>query len=159
MTMGRSYSSPETPSNTIHSNTTHANAVHFIALVKPWPNGPPNSSQLDPSSTSMELGIVWPPTWPQLAWVVSSWLEFDQAQMFAQLEPSFSPIGHLKPTLAKLFNLLLLCDCAVLFRQLNGFLRAGSAWRYRLATRRCKFWFCNLARVGYARFTRVKEAQ
>ena len=52
------------------------------------------------------VGIVWPPTWLELARVGSSWLEFDQAQIFAQLEPSFPPFGHhsiLKPTLAKLF--------------------------------------------------------
>ena len=43
-----------------------------------------------------------------LARVGSSWLEFDQAQIFAQLEPSFLPafgdLGQLKPTLAKLFR-------------------------------------------------------
>ena len=41
-----------------------------------------------------------------LAWVGSSSIEFDQAQIFAQPEPSFPPFGHLnllKPTLAKLF--------------------------------------------------------
>ena len=57
-------------------------------------------------TTSMELSIVWPPTWLECARVGSSWLEFDQAQIFAQLEPCFPPFGHLsqlKPTLAKLF--------------------------------------------------------
>ena len=37
----------------------------------------------------------------------SSWVEFDQAQIFAQLEPRFPPFGHLsqlKPALAKLFG-------------------------------------------------------
>ena len=43
----------------------------------------------------MELGIVWPPTWLELARVGSSWLEFDQAQNFAQVKPSFPPFGHL----------------------------------------------------------------
>ena len=54
----------------------------------------------------MELGIVWPPTWLELARVGLSWLEFDQAQIFAQLEPSRPPFCHLsqlKPTVAKLF--------------------------------------------------------
>ena len=41
----------------------------------------------------MELGIVWPPTWLELARVGSSWHEFDQAQIFAQLEPCFSPLA------------------------------------------------------------------
>ena len=45
----------------------------------------------------------------------SSWLELDQmfflAQNFAQLEPSFPPLGHLKPTLAKLS-----CYCYVTTR-------------------------------------------
>ena len=51
------------------------------------------------STTSMKLGIVWPPTWLELA-------KFDHAQIFAQLEPSLPLFGHLselKPTLAKLF--------------------------------------------------------
>ena len=72
-------------------------------------------------TTSMELGIVWPPTWLELARVGSSWLEFDQAQIFAQLEPVFPTFGQLKPTLAKLF-----CYCYLTTRsysaQLNGFL-------------------------------------
>ena len=49
-----------------------------------------------------------------LEWVGSSWLEFDQAQIFAQLEPSFPPFGHLSqlnPTIAKLF-----CYCYVTTR-------------------------------------------
>ena len=60
--------------------------------LKPWPNGPPTRAKF---TTSMELGIIWPPTWLELARVGSSWLEFDQAQMFAQLEQSFPPFGHL----------------------------------------------------------------
>ena len=65
-------------------------------------------------TTSIELGIVWPPTWLELARIGSSWLEFDHAQIFAQLEPIFPPFGHLsqlKPTLAKLF-----CYCYVTAR-------------------------------------------
>ena len=49
-----------------------------------------------------------------LALVGLSWLEFDQAQIFAQLEPGFPPFGHLsqfKLTLAKLF-----CYCYVTTR-------------------------------------------
>ena len=36
--------------------------------------------------------------------------------------------------------------------------RAGSTWRYRLATHRCKFWFCNLARVGLSWEYRLARA-
>ena len=43
----------------------------------------------------------------RLAWVSSSWLEFDQAQIFAQLEARFP----LHPTLTKLF-----CYCYVITR-------------------------------------------
>ena len=76
------------------------------------------------------MGIIWPPTW----------LEFDQAQIFAQLEPSFPPLGHLRQLKPSCF-VIDICLYAVVFRQLNGFLQAGSTWRYRLATRRCKFDF------------------
>ena len=38
------------------------------------------------------------------------------------------------------------------------YLRAGSIWRYRLATRRCKFCFCNLARVGLSWEYRLARA-
>ena len=68
-------------------------------------------------TTSMELGIVWPPTWLELTRVGLSWFEFDQAQMFAQLEQRFPPFRHLselKPTLAKLF-----CYCYVTTRSYN----------------------------------------
>ena len=47
-----------------------------------------------------------------------SWLEFDQAQTFAQLEPGFPPCGHLsqqKSTLANLF-----CYCYVTTRPYSG---------------------------------------
>ena len=82
-------------------------------------------------ATSMELGIVWPPTWLELARVGSSWLEFDQAQLFAQLEPGFPPFGHLsqlKLTLAKLF-----CYCYVTTRSYSD---------------NCMMVSCKLARLG-----------
>ena len=81
-------------------------------VLKPWPNGPPNSSsQLEPS---FQLGWSWVSFGHPLSLSCSSWIEFDQAPIFAQLEPSFPPFGHLshlKPTLAKLF-----CYYAVVFR-------------------------------------------
>ena len=84
---------------------TRVSVLHCKALSK-------RSSQLKPTrakfTTSMELGIVWPPTWLALARVGTSWLEFDQAQVFAQLEPSFPPFGQVV--------LLLLCDYAVALR-------------------------------------------
>ena len=50
-------------------------------------------SHLEPTrtkfTTSMELGIVWSPTWLELARVGSSGLEFDWNQIFTQLESSF----------------------------------------------------------------------
>ena len=75
--------------------------------------GPGQSALPTPAnfSTWLQLGIVWSPTWLELALVGSSWLEFDQAQIFAQLEQSFLPFGHLgqlEPTLAKLS-----CYCQV----------------------------------------------
>ena len=89
-------------------------------------------SQLEPSSQ-----LRW-------SWVLFghplglSWLEFDQAQIFAQLEPGFPPFRHLKPNLStpKLF-----CYCYVTTRWYSD---------NRMVSRnhRCKFWFCNLPRVG-----------
>ena len=91
-----------------------------------------------------------------LGWVGSSWLELYQAQIFVQLEPGFPPFGllsQLSPSCV-----LLLCDYVVVFRQLNGFLQSGSTWRCRLVTRRCKFRFCNLARVGLSWENRLARA-
>ena len=68
--------------------------------LKPWSNGPPISSQLEPSS---QLRRSWVSFGHPLG---SSWLKFDQAQIFAKLEPSFPPFGQLsqlRPTLTKLF--------------------------------------------------------
>ena len=86
----------------------------------------------------MELGIIWPPTWLELNLIKFKFL------------PNSSEVFHRLPTQANscLVVLLFLCDYAVVVRQLNGSLRAGSTWQQCLATRRCKFWFCNLAQVG-----------
>ena len=57
-------------------------------------------------------------------------------------------------------------SCFVIVMWLRGrmqtiwmvYLRAGLTWRYRLANRRCKFWFCNLARVGLSCECRLARA-
>ena len=95
----------------------------------------------------MELGIVWPPTFG------SSWLECHPVQIFAQLEPSFPPFGNLSQ---------LSPSCFVIVMWLRGRIQTIewflATWRYRLATRRCKFWFCNLARVGLSWEYRLARA-
>ena len=82
-----------------------------MTSVRLWPNGPPNSSQLEPSS---QLRWSWVSFGHPLGLSWLELLEFDQAQIFAQLEPSFPPFRHLsqlKPTLSKLF-----CYCYVTTR-------------------------------------------
>ena len=85
------------------------------------------SSQLKPTrakfTTWMELGIVWPPTR----------LELDQVGLNLiklRFSPNSSQFFHRLATSANSRHvlLLLLCDYAVVFRQLNGFLQAGSTW-------------------------------
>ena len=101
--------------------------------VKPWSNGTSNSSRFEPH---------FQPGW---GWVSfghargSSWVEVDhQAQILAQLEPSFSQFGHLD----KLSQVLvwLLGGCAgIVSNVLILFVRPGSL-----------FLLCNLARVGFS---------
>ena len=57
-------------------------------------------SQLKPTrakftTSGMELGIVWPPTWLELAGVG---LNLIKLKFIAPLEPSFPPFGHLSPS-------------------------------------------------------------
>ena len=98
-----------------------------IPRFKSWPNSTPNSNQLEPSfqlgwscvSFGHPLGFSW----------IDCWLEFGQVQIFAQLSPSC---------------FVMLGDCAVVVRQLNGFLAScdasfgnlaravGLSWEYRL---------------------------
>ena len=83
---------------------------------KPWRNGPPNSSQLEPSFqlSWMELVIVWPPTWLELARVGSSWIELAWIWSSSNFRPTrakFSTVWPPQPTLAKLF-----CYCYVTTR-------------------------------------------
>ena len=114
---------------------------------KPWPNGPPNSSQVHNfDGVGYHLAA-------HLAWVGLSWIELAWIWWSSHFHPTRAKFCTIWPPQLTQANsnqvvLLLLGDHAVVFRQLNGFLWAGSTWRYRLATRRCKFWFCNLAQVG-----------
>ena len=108
------------------------NCIAYEALAK-------RSSQLKPTrakfTTSMDLGIVWPPTWLELARGGSSWLEFDQTRIFAQPEPSFPPFGHdsqLEPS------------CFVFVMGLRG--RIHTIEWFLDSWLDC--WFCNLAWVG-----------
>ena len=81
-------------------------------------------------TTSMELGIVWPPTWLELAVVGSSWLEFDQAQIL----PNSSQVFY---RLANSANSNQLSpSCFVIVRWLRGRSQTNE-------------WFsCELARLG-----------
>ena len=96
----------------------------------------------------MELGIAWPPTWLELDWVGSSWLEFGQAQSFAQLEPRFPPFGHLSQLKPSFF---------VIVRWLRGRIQTIewflASWLdlaipFGHPFHQCKFWFCNLAHLA-----------
>ena len=124
---------------------------------KPWPNGPPNSSQLEPSSQ-----LRW--SWRSFGHPLGlSWLELDRVGLNLiklKFSPNSSRVFHRLATSAnsRQVVLLLLCDYAAVFRQLHGFLRSDSTWRSRLATRPCKFWFCNLARVGLSWEYRLARA-
>ena len=82
------------------------------------------SSQLTPTrakfTTSMELVIVWPPTWFVLARVGLNFIKL-------KFSPNLSRIFHRLATSATQANyrqvlLFLLCDYAIVFKQLNGFL-------------------------------------
>ena len=77
-------------------------------------------SQLKPTrakfTTSLELGIVWPPTWLELARVGLNLIKL-------KFSPNSSQVFHRLATSAN-YNqvvLLLLSDYVVVFRQLNGF--------------------------------------
>ena len=73
----------------------HPDFVKTFRCVEPWPNGIPNSSQ------AFILDGVGYHLATHLTGVVLSWLEFDQAQFFAQRKPSFplfSYLGQLEPS-------------------------------------------------------------
>ena len=84
---------------------------------KPWPNSTPNSSQLSQVSDLVQVGSHLA---THLAWVGLSCLEFAfyQARIFTQLSQVFHCLANLSQIL------LLLGDCTVIVRQLNGFLES-----------------------------------
>ena len=97
------------------------------------------------------------------------WLKLDRvglnlikAQIFAQLSPSFQ-VFHVWPPLPTQANsrqvaLLLLCEYAVVFRQLNGFLASWLDLAVPFGQPPMQVWFCNLVRVGLScecRWTRA----
>ena len=91
--------------------------------MKPWPNGDPNISQLEPS---FQLGWNWvsfghPVGSLELAGVGSSWLKFDQAQIIAQLKPSFPPFGDLSQLSPSRFDIVRFWFCCCLFVGLGFF--------------------------------------
>ena len=109
-----------------------------------------NSSQLEPSSQ-----LRW--SWVSFGHPLGlSWLELDRVGLnfissnFRPTRAKFFTVWPPQPTLAKLF-----CNCYVTTRSYSNnlmvFLRAGSTWRYRLATADASFdfvtWF-ELAWVG-----------
>ena len=89
--------------------------------VKPWPNGPPISRQPGPNSQ-----LRW--SWVSFGHPLGlSWLELGRVGLnFIELK--FSPTSSqafLRFAISansRQIVLLLLCDYAVVFRQLNGFL-------------------------------------
>ena len=86
-------------------------------LIKPWPNGPPNSSQVHNFDGGVEYHLA-----NHLAWVGLSWPKFDQAQIFSQLKPSFALFGHLsqlKPSFALFGHLSQLKPSFALFGHLS----------------------------------------
>ena len=95
-----------------------------IFNIKPWPKGTPNSIQLEPSSQ-----LRW--SWVSFGHPLGlSWLELDRVGsnlIKLTFSPNSSQVFH---RLAISTNscqavLLLLCDHAVVFRQLNVFFRLG----------------------------------
>ena len=92
---------------------------------KPWPNGPPSSGQLEPSSqlrwSWVSFGCPLGLNVLELAWIWSS-------SNFRPTRAKISTVWPPQPTQAcsRQVVWLLLRDYAVVFRQLNGFLQAAS---------------------------------
>ena len=92
-----------------------------------------NSSQVhnfDGVGYRLAIHFAWVgSSWIELAWIWASTLKF---------APNSSQVSH-RLANSRQVVLLLLCDYAIVFRQLKGSLQAGTTWRYRVATHRCKF--------------------
>ena len=105
----------------------------WVTVLESWPNVPPNSSQLEPSSQLWWIWVSFQAT--HLAWVGSSWIELawilsssNSRSSRAKFSSLFGHLSQLKPTLNKLF-----CYC---YATVRG----------RIQT----FWMvpCKLARLG-----------
>ena len=91
----------------------------------------------------MELGIVWPPTWLELARVGLNLIKLK----FSPTSSQFFNVWPAQPTLTKLF-----CYWMVSCKLVR---LGGIVW----PARRCKFWLCNLARVGLSWECRLARAK
>ena len=94
----------------------------------------------------MELGIVWPPTWLELDRVGLNWIKL-------KFSPNSSDVFHRLAASANSSQLSPSCFVIVLWprgriQTIEWFLASWLDLVVRLATHPCKFWFCNLARVG-----------
>ena len=113
------------------------------------------SSQPKPTrakfTTSMELGIVWPSTWLELDRVGLNLIKLNLRPTRAR----FSTVWPPQPTQANSRQVVLL---SLFDWRGRNQVQVGSTWLYRLAAHRCKFWFCNLARVGLSWEYRLARA-
>ena len=98
--------------------------IQFIRSIYQYKALAKRYSQLKPTrakfTTSMELGIIWSPTWLELAQVGLNLIKL-------KFSPNLSQVFHRLATLANLSQVVLLSlgDWAVVVRQLNGFLVSG----------------------------------
>ena len=107
-------------------------------LLKPWPNGPPNTSQVHNID-----GVAY-----RLA---TTCLELDQVGLNLiklKFSPNSSPIFHLLATSASSSQLSPSCLLSLRDYTVVQYSDNWMTWQYCLATCWCKSRFCNLARVG-----------
>ena len=112
------------------------------SYLKSWPNGPPNSCQLEPS-----LWLWW-------SWVLFghplglSWLELVWIWSSSNFRPTwvkFSTVGHLSQLSPSCFVIVMWLRCCI---QTIEWFRAS--WlNLAVSFGRCKFSFCNLAWVAF----------
>ena len=124
--------------------------------TKPWQNGTPNSSQLEPS---FQLGWSWVSFGQPLG---SRWMELDRVGMNLiklKFSPNSSQVFHRLATSANSSQvvLLLLGVCAVVVRQLNGFLANWVDLAVSFGHLPMQVLICNLARVGLSWEYRLRK--
>ena len=94
-----------------------------------WPNGPPNSSQLEPSSqlrwSWVSFGHPLGLSWLELAWIWSS-SKFRPTR--AKFSTVWSPQANSRQLSPSCFVIVMWLRGRIQTRQLNGFLRTGSSW-------------------------------